>query len=394
MQKGKPNAQGNAPIFARITVNHQMIHLATHYYLPPDRWLPKEGRTLGRTKEEKEVNAYLDNLRGLIFSKYNEMFLAGEQVTARKLKCRLISKDERAMSVLDLFDDYIKDYAKLVGHTTTKITHDRYVLVRKRLEEYMEAEYKRTDISVNDVNPKFVNGFEIFLRTQFNLSTNYVMKTIQKFRTVYQVAIDNGWANKNPFVSFKFYYEHAERGYLTMDELTTMMQKTMPSRRLEQIRDVFVFSCFTGLAYCDAQALTAEHIINGPNNRPWIRTHRKKTSTPVDVPLLDVPLQILAKYEDSRRGDRLLPIPANQKCNDYLKEIAAICGIEKRLTFHLARHTFATTVTLTNGVPIESVSKMLGHRSLKTTQVYAKIVHNKLAEDMSNLSNRLQYLSM
>ena len=394
MQKGKPNAQGNAPIFARITVNHQMTHLATHYYLPPDRWLPKEGRTLGRTKEEKEVNAYLDNLRGLIFSKYNEMFLAGEQVTARKLKCRLISKDERAMTVLDLFDDYIKDYAKLVGHTTTKITHDRYVLVRKRLEEYMEAEYKRTDISVNDVNPKFVNGFEIFLRTQFNLSTNYVMKTIQKFRTVYQVAIDNGWANKNPFASFKFYYEHAERGYLTMDELTTMMQKTMPSRRLEQIRDVFVFSCFTGLAYCDAQALTVEHIINGPNNRPWIRTHRKKTSTPVDVPLLDIPLQILAKYEDSRRGDRLLPIPANQKCNDYLKEIAAICGIEKRLTFHLARHTFATTVTLTNGVPIESVSKMLGHRSLKTTQVYAKIVHNKLAEDMSNLSNRLQYLSM
>ena len=342
MQKGKPNAEGNAPIFARITINHQMTHLATRYYLPPERWLPKEGRTVGRTKEEKEekeVNAYLDNLRGLIYAKYNEMFLAGEQVTAHKLKCRLISKDEKAMTLLDLFDDYIKDYAKLVGHTTTKITHDRYVLVRKRLEEYMEAEYKRTDISVNDVNPKFVNGFEIFLRTQFNLSTNYVMKTVQKFRTVYQVAIDNGWANKNPFASFKFYYEHAERGYLTMDELTTMMQKAMPSRRLEQIRDVFVFSCFISLAYCDAQALTAEHIINGPNNRPWIRTHRKKTSTPVDVPLLDVPLQILAKYEDSRRGDRLLPIPANQKCNDYLKEIAAICGIEKRLTFHLARHS-------------------------------------------------------
>ena len=150
-------------------------------------------------------------------------------------------------------------------------------------------------------------------------------------------------------------------------------------KRFEHIRDVFVFSCFTGLAYCDAQALTTEHIINGPNNRPWIRTHRKKTSTPVDVPLLDVPLQILVKYEDSRRGDRLLPIPANQKCNDYLKEIAAICGIEKRLTFHLARHTFATTVTLTNGVPIESVSKMLGHRSLKTTQIYAKIVNDKLA---------------
>jgi integrase len=179
-----------------------------------------------------------------------------------------------------------------------------------------------------------------------------------------------------------------------MDELTRVMQKTMPSKRLEQIRDVFVFSCFTGLAYCDARALTREHIITGSNNRPWLRTHRQKTSAPVDVPLLSVPLEILAKYEGKSGNDKLLPIPANQKCNDYLKEIAAICGIEKRLTFHLARHTFATTVTLTNGVPIESVSKMLGHRSLKTTQIYAKIVNDKLAEDMTNLSTRLQHLAM
>ena len=392
MQKGKPNAQGNAPIFARITVNHQMTHLATRYYLPADRWLPKEGRTIGRTKEEKEINAYLDNLRGLIYSKYNEMFLAGEQVTARKLKCRLISKDEKAMTLLDLFDDYIKDYSKLVGVSKTKKTCDRYILTRNRIEEFMASEYNHTDIAVNDVNPKFINGFDIFLRTRYKVSNNYAMKMIQRFRTIYQVAIDNGWANKNPFSSFKLRFENTERGYLTMEELTLLMNKQITSKRLEQIRDVFVFSCFTGLAYCDAQALTAEHIINGPNNSPWLRTHRKKTSTPVDVPLLEVPLQILAKYEGCNANGKLLPIPTNQKCNDYLKEIAALCGIEKRLTFHLARHTFATTVTLTNGVPIESVSKMLGHRSLKTTQVYAKIVHNKLAEDMSKLSDRLTSL--
>ena len=394
MQKGKPNAEGNAPIFARITINHQMTHLATRYYLPADRWLPKEGRTVGRTKEEKEINAYLDNLRGLIFAKYNEMFLAGEVVTARKLKCRLISKDERSMTLIELFDDYIKDYAKLVGISKTKKTCDRYKLTQRRIKEFMNTEYKRTDIAVNEVTPQFITKLEIFLRSHYRLSNNYVMKMIQRFRTIYQVAIDNGWASKNPFSSFKLRFENTERGYLTMEELTNLMNKPLTSKRLEQIRDVFVFSCFTGLAYCDAQALTAEHIINGPNNRPWLRTHRKKTSTPVDVPLLEVPLQILAKYEGYNANGKLLPIPTNQKCNDYLKEIAALCGIEKRLTFHLARHTFATTVTLTNGVPIESVSKMLGHRSLKTTQVYAKIVHNKLAEDMANLSNRLQYLSM
>ena len=394
MQKGKPNAEGNAPIFARITINHQMTHLATRYYIPADRWLSKEGRTVGRTKEEKEVNAYLDNLRGLIFAKYNEMFLAGEVVTARKLKCRLISKDEKSMTLLELFDDYIKDYSKLVGVSKTKKTCDRYILTRRRIEEFMQSEYKRTDISVNDVNPKFIAGFEIFLRTQYKLSNNYVMKMIQRFRSIYQVAIDNGWANKNPFVSFKLKFENTERGYLTMAELTNLMNKQLPSKRLEQIRDVFVFSCFTGLAYCDAQALTAEHIIVGPNKAHWLRTHRKKTSAPVDVPLLEIPLQILAKYEGRCPNGKLLPIPSNQKCNDYLKEIASICGIEKRLTFHLARHTFATTVTLTNGVPIESVSKMLGHRSLKTTQIYAKIVNDKLAEDMTNLSTRLQHLAM
>ena len=394
MQKGKPNAEGNAPIFARITINHQMTHLAPRYYIPADRWLSKEGRTVGRTKEEKEVNAYLDNLRGLIFAKYNEMFLAGEVVTARKLKCRLISKDEKSMTLLELFDDYIKDYSKLVGVSKTKKTCDRYILTRRRIEEFMQSEYKRTDISVNDVNPKFIAGFEIFLRTQYKLSNNYVMKMIQRFRSIYQVAIDNGWANKNPFVSFKLKFENTERGYLTMAELTNLMNKQLPSKRLEQIRDVFVFSCFTGLAYCDAQALTAEHIIVGPNKAHWLRTHRKKTSAPVDVPLLEIPLQILAKYEGRCPNGKLLPIPSNQKCNDYLKEIASICGIEKRLTFHLARHTFATTVTLTNGVPIESVSKMLGHRSLKTTQIYAKIVNDKLAEDMTNLSTRLQHLAM
>ena len=208
MQKGKPNAEGNAPIFARITINHQMTHLATRYYLPPERWLPKAGRTVGRTKEEKEVNAYLDNLRGLIYAKYNEMFLAGEQVTARKHKCRLISKDEKSMTLLDLFYDYIKDYLKLVGVSKAKKTCDRYIPTRRRIEEFMQSEYKRTDISVNEVNPKFISNFEIFLRKQYKLSNNYVMKMIQRFRSVYQVAIDNGWANKNPFVSFKLKFEH------------------------------------------------------------------------------------------------------------------------------------------------------------------------------------------
>ena len=249
----------------------------------------------------------------------------------------------------------------------------------------MQSEYKRTDISVNDVNPKFISNFEIFLRTQYKLSNNYVMKMIQCFRSIYQVAIDNGWANKNPFVSFKLKFENTERGYLTMAELTNLMNKQLTSKRLEQIRDIFVFSCFTGLAYCDTQALTSKHIIVGSNRAHWLRTHRQKTSTPVDVPLLDVPLQILAKYEGCSGNDRLLPIPANQKCNDYLKEIAAICGIEKRLTFHLARHTFAN-LQIALGTDIYTVSKMLTYKSIKTTQIYADLVNSKKRESTNRIS--------
>jgi site-specific recombinase XerD len=216
------------------------------------------------------------------------------------------------------------------------------------------------------------------------------MKTILKFKSVYQVAIDNGWAQKNPFANFKFHYEQAERGYLTMDELTRVMQKAMPSKRLEQIRDVFVFSCFTGLAHCDVEALTEDNIVTEDDGSLWLRTHRQKTKTAVNVPLLEIPQMIIAKYRGLKIKDgKLLPINSNNCSNLYLKELGDLCGIKKKITYHMARHTFATTVTLTNGVPIESVSKMLGHKHIRTTQIYAKVINDKVAEDMSRLALRI-----
>lgn len=188
----------------------------------------------------------------------------------------------------------------------------------------------------------------------------------------------------------KIHFDIVDRGFLSKQELVAIIQKPMTSKRLDQVRDVFVFCCFCGLAYCDVAGLTEENLVEGDDGKVWLRTRRQKTDTSVDVPLPGNSLdEFFKKYKGQLTAGKLLPVPSNQKCNDYLKEIAAICGIDKELTFHMARHTFSTTVTLSNGVPIETVSKMLGHRNIRTTQIYAKVIHDKVSADMDALAERL-----
>lgn len=389
IQKGKTNQEGRAPILARITINKRMVHISTRQSILPERWLSKECKTVGLTKEEKQLNRFLEDFKGLIYSKYNELLLSGEVITADKLKQAISSKGEKCISLLDLYDDFLQDYARLVGHKTSKRTYDKYVLVRNRLAQYLRESYNLVDMPLRDISPKFIHGFDTFLRTTYNVANNHAMKMMQKFRTIYQTAIDNGWVQKNPFASIKIHFDVVDREFLTKQELVDIIQKPMTSKRLDQVRDVFVFCCFCGLAYCDVAKLTTDNLVDGDDGRTWLRTRRQKTDTPVDVPLLEIPMTILRKYDGQITGDKLLPVPSNQKCNDYLKEIASICGIDKELTFHMARHTFSTTVTLSNGVPIETVSKMLGHRNIRTTQIYAKVIHDKVSADMDALAERL-----
>ena len=389
IQKGKTNQEGRAPILARITINKRMVHISTRQSILPERWLSKECKTVGLTTEEKRLNRFLEDFKGLIYSKYNELLLSGEVITADKLKQAISSKGEKCISLLDLYDDFLQDYARLVGHKTSKRTYDKYVLVRNRLAQYLRESYNLVDMPLRDISPKFIHGFDTFLRTTYNVANNHAMKMMQKFRTIYQTAIDNGWVQKNPFASIKIHFDVVDREFLTKQELVDIIQKPMTSKRLDQVRDVFVFCCFCGLAYCDVAELTTDNLVDGDDGRTWLRTRRQKTDTPVDVPLLEIPMTILRKYDGQITGDKLLPVPSNQKCNDYLKEIASICGIDKELTFHMARHTFSTTVTLSNGVPIETVSKMLGHRNIRTTQIYAKVIHDKVSADMDALAERL-----
>ena len=390
IQKGKLRPDNTAPILARITVNGEMTHFSTKLSILPERWLPLEYRTVGITREEKQINETLLDFYSTIKRKYNEMIFRGEVVSANKIKSSLLSLDDRSMSLMSLFEKFITDYEKLtLTQDYGQESYFRYKICHKRVLEYLQKQYKVSDYPLADINRKFLDNLYLWLRTEHKLNNNTTVKFMHRFSSVFKMARDNGWVSGDPFKLQKLHLDKVDRGYLTEDEIRKMYDKEFDTERLETVRDIFIFSCYTGLAYIDVKGLTTDMLKVWPDGNVWISCKRQKTKVPVNVRLLDVPLQIIEKYKDRVKGNKVLPVPTNQKCNDYLKEIAEVCGIHKDICYHMARHTFATTVTLSNGVPIESVSKMLGHTNIRTTQIYARITDQKVNKDMEVLSEKL-----
>lgn len=387
--KGKPNKSGRVPILMQLTIGQQTCHISTKQNILPEKW--GDGKPIGHTREDQAITAVLEEIRTKAYNKFLQLQAQNINVTPERLKQALLGKDQvQPRGYVEIFDQWLVEYSKMVGITTSKRTLDKYILVRNRLQDYIASQLGVKDISLEEVTPKFLSNFDNYLRVEYNMANNHAMKIRQKLRTIYKVAIDNGWVSKNPFSTVKIHFDPVERDVLTKSELAALIQTDMVFDRLEKMRDVFVFACFTGLAHCDVAGLTKENIITDEAGQVWLKTHRQKTSEVVDIPLLEIPQLIIKKYEGMKElNGKLLPTLTNSCSNLYLKEVAVRCGINKTLTFHMARHTFATTVTLSNGVPIESVAKMLGHRNIRTTQIYAKVIKDKLAEDMNNLATRI-----
>ena len=387
--KGKPNKSGRVPILMQLTIGQQTCHISTKQNILPEKW--GDGKPIGHTREDQAITAVLEEIRTKAYNKFLQLQGQNINVTPERLKQALLGKDQvQPRGYVEIFDQWLVEYSKMVGITTSKRTLDKYILVRNRLQDYIASQLGVKDISLEEVTPKFLSNFDNYLRVEYNMANNHAMKIRQKLRTIYKVAIDNGWVSKNPFSTVKIHFDPVERDVLTKSELAALIQTDMDIDRLEKMRDVFVFACFTGLAHCDVAGLTKENIITDEAGQIWLKTHRQKTSEAVDIPLLEIPQLIIKKYQGMKElKGKLLPTLTNSCSNLYLKEVAVRCGINKTLTFHMARHTFATTVTLSNGVPIESVAKMLGHRNIRTTQIYAKIIKDKLAEDMSKLATRI-----
>lgn len=390
LRKNYLNKSGKAGIMVRLTVNGDMVQFSSKLDIEPALWDTKAGKAIGNSVKARQMNSMLDDIRTALNNHYRYVESRDSFVTAEKVRNAFLGYEVRQQTLLELFKQHNEDASKLNGISKAPATLVKYDRTYRRLEEFMKAKYKVSDIALREIDHKFVTDFEFYLRTVSRCNENTTGKFMQIFRKIVLIAKNNGWITIDPFANYHIHMKAVDRGYLTEQELERILEKDFDSRRLEQVRDVFIFSCFTGLSYVDVRNLTKENVVTSFDGKLWLQLHRQKTSTAVNLPLLKIPLAILKKYEDKLPDGRLLPVSSNQKLNSYLKEIADVCGIKKNLTFHLARHTFATTTTLAKGVPIETVSKMLGHTNIKTTQIYARITNDKIREDMEMLAGKLE----
>ena len=383
------NKDGTSAIMIRITIDGEMEQINSKLTIDPKLWDSKIGRGIGRTQKVQQLNNRLEDIQVILKDHYYDIQRRHGYVTAEMVRNAYMGITQREESLLKLYEQHLEDTKKLVGLSKADPTYKKYERMYRRVVEFMKKKYNITDIPLREIKLPFITDLEFFLRTEYKYSQNTTYKCMKFFKQVINKAIRAGLIGVDPFNGYKISVERVDRGFLSEEDLTKMMSKTFGSKRLEQVRDVFIFACFTGLAYIDLRNLRVDNIQKMFDGRLWIVTHRQKTNTKVTVPLLPPAIKILKKYEGQFMDGQLLPIITNQKLNCYLKEIAEICGIEKNLTFHLARHTFATTMTLGKGVPIESVSKMLGHKNIQTTQIYARITNTKISKDMDELSRNL-----
>ena len=298
---------------------------------------------------------------------------------------------KNAVTLVGIFKQHNEEIKALVGKDFATATYTRYETSLKHTVDFLQWKYKVSDIDIRKINHETVTSYEFYLKSVRKCNQNTTAKYIKNFGKIVRICLANGWITRDPFVNYKCKIIEVERAFLSKEEIEIMFNKEFATDRLNQVKDIFLFSCFTGLAYVDVKKLSYKNIGFGVDGEKWIFINRTKTDTRSNIPLLPIASTILEKYKDHPQvinEDKLLPILSNQKMNSYLKEIADVCEINKELTFHIARHTFATTVTLSNGVPIESVSKMLGHKNLKTTQHYAKILDLKVSDDMKILKEK------
>lgn len=392
IKRSKANKDQESPIYLRITYSGKRVELSTMRKVPLEKWSSSGNKVEGQSAKAREINRHLEQLKEKVYKFYQDLVVKDEIITAKKIRDIFLGKERFKRLVLEIFSDHNKQMKKLLDKEYSPRTLQRYVTTKNHLQKYIEANYEEPDYPIKKIDVLFINGFIYYLKTEKDCSHNSALKYVSYLKKIVRIAFANGWIEKDPFFNLKFKIKNIEREFLTKAELIKIISKKFSISRLEQVRDVFLFSCYTGLSYADVSKLCQEDIVIGIDGEKWIRIKRTKTGTPSNIPLLPMAKNILLKYNsfEGTPEQKLLPIYSNQRTNSYLKEIADTCGINKNLTFHIARHTFATTVTLSNGVPIESVSKMLGHRSLKVTQHYAKIIDKKLGEDMEVLKSKIQ----
>lgn len=379
-----------ASLYARITVNGKRAVISLKRKVLISDWDVHKNRAKGTSQKSRILNGYLDETYNHLFNSYRDLMAGNKLITAQAIKARYLGKGENSRSILDIIDYHNKDMNDKLKWGTQK----NYYTTQGYISKFLLKSYKTSDMYLKELDYDFIIKFEKYLRNyipedhHLKMGNNTVMKHIERFRKLVNLSIKLGWINNDPFINYKSKFVKNERGFLSLVELQAIEKKSFTTVRLQLVKDLFVFSCYTSLSYIDVINLTRENLNMGIDGELWIYYRREKTTKPIRIPLLPKALDIVEKYKDNKISisqGTIFPKISNQKLNSYLKEIADVCGIQKNLTFHIARHTFATTVTLSNGMPIETVSKLLGHSRIATTQIYAKVIERKVSDDMQRL---------
>ncbi|WP_336069744.1 site-specific integrase [Mesoflavibacter sp. CH_XMU1404-2] len=382
------------PVYARVTVNGKRVNISLKRKVILSEWDSAKSKLKGSNQEAKLFNRFLEQVRSQIYLAYEQLLSENKLINAQAIKARYLGEDEQHRSLLELFEYHNTTMSKNLHKDTMR----HYKTTQNYLKSFLSKKIKTDNIYLSNLDYSFIVDFEYYLKAheptdhQRKISNNTAMKHLQRLRKMLTMAYHLEWIDRDPFVRFKSSFEKREREFLSESELLKLENFHSPVNRLNIVKDLFVFSCYTGISYIDLNNLTRDNIVKGIDGNDWLITKRQKTKTNVKIPLLDKALELVFKYENHPRvvaNNGILPRLSNQRINAYLKEIADLCKIKKNLTFHIARHTFATTVTLSNGVPIETVSKLLGHTKIATTQIYARVIERKVSEDINALKIKM-----
>lgn len=390
----KPGKTKNAkaPLYCRIAVNGKRAEISLKRNIDPSKWSGAAGRAKGNSEEARLINNTIDLFSNKIHQHYNQMLMNDVHIDAQSIKNSFLGLTEKKYTLIETFNYHNERMKPLIGIDVELGTYKKFETVLSKIERFISKYYHREDLFLDELNFKFITDFEYFMKTEDKVKHNTALRYIRCLKKIIILALNNEWITRNPFINYKCQYTRVNREVLTEEELSIMWRKDIGIPRLDEVKDIFLFCCYSGYAFIDVEKLTRKDLGRGIDGDYWIFTERKKTGVTSNVPMLPKAMEIIQKYADHKgciNADKLLPVKSNQKMNAYLKEVADLCGITKNLTMHMARHTFATTVTLSNGVPIETVSKMLGHTKLATTQIYAQVLDNKVSADMQKLKSFL-----
>lgn len=391
VKKNAPLRNGELPIMGRITIDGRRAHFSTQLSVPPRLWETAPGRAAGRSACANRINDRLARIRFRIEQCYEALFTEQRIVTPQAVKARFFGADPDGVTLLAFFRRHNDDFARMVGITRSKSSLYKYRCVCAHLERFIKARYACDDITFRELDRNFIVEFHAWIRREPSLRTNTAWVYMTALKHILMLARGGGYMQRDLFASYKLHCESVPRNFLSEEELTEIMHLSLEEPELQLVRDAYLFSCFTGLSYVDVRNLRPENI-RSECNELWLNTRRHKTGTEVNIRLFAVPRMILRRYGVATRGEQIFKLPTNGHCNACLRRIISRTRIGRDLTFHSARHTFATTITLSQGMAIETISKLLGHTNIRTTQIYATITRGRLGCELDRLSQRLDAL--